>query len=52
MLQKEPDFDVDIKEDVEDECSKYGRVDHIYVDRLVFSIKMSLHTWLSGFIDM
>ncbi|KAB2617306.1 RNA-binding protein 39 [Pyrus ussuriensis x Pyrus communis] len=29
----EPDFDVDIKEDVEEECSKYGRVKHIYVDK-------------------
>ncbi|KAK9950007.1 hypothetical protein M0R45_005514 [Rubus argutus] len=31
--EKEPDFDVDIKEDVEDECSKYGRVKHIYVEK-------------------
>ncbi|PON83538.1 Splicing factor-like protein [Trema orientale] len=29
----EPDFDVDIKEDVEEECSKCGRVIHIYVDK-------------------
>jgi RNA-binding protein 39 len=32
-LQTEPDFDLDIKEDVEEECSKYGRVKHIYVDK-------------------
>lgn len=32
-LQTEPDFDLDIKEDVEDECNKYGRVKQIYVDK-------------------
>lgn len=32
-MQTEPDFDLDIKEDVEEECSKYGRVKHIYVDK-------------------
>ncbi|KAG8497257.1 hypothetical protein CXB51_008495 [Gossypium anomalum] len=31
--ETEPDFDLDIKEDVEEECSKYGRVIHIYVDK-------------------
>ncbi|XP_062007257.1 uncharacterized protein LOC133724516 [Rosa rugosa] len=31
--ETEPDFDVDIKDDVEDECSKYGRVKHIYVEK-------------------
>ncbi|XP_023635812.1 RNA-binding protein 39 [Capsella rubella] len=31
--ETEPDFDLDIKQDVEDECSKYGRVNHIYVDK-------------------
>ncbi|KAE9601303.1 putative splicing factor, RBM39, splicing factor RBM39, linker [Lupinus albus] len=31
--EMEPDFDLDIKEDVEEECSKYGRVKHIYVDK-------------------
>lgn len=31
--QMEPDFDLDIKEDVQDECSKYGTVKHIFVDR-------------------
>ena len=25
------DFDMDIKEDVEGECSKFGKVKHIYV---------------------
>ncbi|CAN6542397.1 unnamed protein product [Malus baccata var. baccata] len=34
--EREPDFDVDIKEDVEEECSKYGRVKHIYVDNAGF----------------
>ncbi|XP_008440992.2 uncharacterized protein LOC103485239 isoform X3 [Cucumis melo] len=28
-----PDFDMEIKEDVEEECSKYGHVKHIYVDK-------------------
>ncbi|XP_061344283.1 uncharacterized protein LOC133290228 [Gastrolobium bilobum] len=31
--ETEPDFDMDIKEDVEEECSKYGRVKHIHVDK-------------------
>ncbi|KAK9678725.1 hypothetical protein RND81_11G229400 [Saponaria officinalis] len=31
--ETEPDFDLDIKEDVEEECSKFGRVRHIYVDK-------------------
>jgi RNA-binding protein 39 len=33
MLQTEPDFDLDIKEDVEEECSRYGQVKHIWVDK-------------------
>jgi RNA-binding protein 39 len=32
-LQTEPDFDLDIKEDVQDECSKFGAVRHIFVDK-------------------
>ncbi|XVE67189.1 hypothetical protein DITRI_Ditri08aG0140300 [Diplodiscus trichospermus] len=32
-LETEPDFDLDIKEDVQDECSKFGKLKHIYVDR-------------------
>ncbi|KAK7270172.1 hypothetical protein RIF29_23123 [Crotalaria pallida] len=31
--EKEPDFDLDIKEDVEAECSKFGKLKHIYVDK-------------------
>uniref|UniRef100_A0A803KX78 RRM domain-containing protein n=1 Tax=Chenopodium quinoa TaxID=63459 RepID=A0A803KX78_CHEQI len=31
--ETDPEFDLDIKEDVEDECSKFGRVRHIYVDK-------------------
>ncbi|KAJ1429727.1 Splicing factor, RBM39-like [Sesbania bispinosa] len=31
--ETEPDFDLDIKDDVEEECSKFGRVKHIYVDK-------------------
>ncbi|CAL5326839.1 unnamed protein product [Camellia sinensis] len=30
--ETEPDFDLDITEDVQEECSNYGRVKHIYVD--------------------
>ncbi|CAL5371841.1 unnamed protein product [Camellia sinensis] len=30
--ETEPDFDLDIMEDVQEECSNYGRVKHIYVD--------------------
>ncbi|CAO2815637.1 unnamed protein product [Amaranthus hypochondriacus] len=32
-LETEPDFDLDIKEDVQDECAKYGAVKHIFVDK-------------------
>ncbi|GMP32811.1 hypothetical protein CsSME_00006398 [Camellia sinensis var. sinensis] len=31
--ETEPDFDLDITEDVQEECSNYGRVKHIYVDK-------------------
>ncbi|CAK9146914.1 unnamed protein product [Ilex paraguariensis] len=31
--EADPEFDMDIKEDVEEECSKYGWVKHIYVDK-------------------
>lgn len=31
--ESEPDFDLDIKEDVQDECSKFGAVKHIFVDK-------------------
>eukprot|EP00252_Welwitschia_mirabilis_P001778 TRINITY_DN1171_c0_g1_i1.p1 TRINITY_DN1171_c0_g1~~TRINITY_DN1171_c0_g1_i1.p1 ORF type:complete len:436 (+),score=112.04 TRINITY_DN1171_c0_g1_i1:907-2214(+) len=31
--ETEPDFDLDIKEDVQDECSKFGVVKHIFVDK-------------------
>ncbi|XP_021683614.1 uncharacterized protein LOC110667162 isoform X2 [Hevea brasiliensis] len=32
-VETEPDFDLDIKEDVQDECSKFGNLKHIYVDK-------------------
>ncbi|XP_044469984.1 RNA-binding protein 39-like [Mangifera indica] len=31
--ETDPDFDSEIQEDVEAECSKYGRVKHIHVDK-------------------
>lgn len=31
--ETEPDFDLDIMDDVRDECSKFGTVRHIYVDK-------------------
>jgi hypothetical protein len=31
IFQAEPDFDLDIKEDVQEECSKFGVVKHIFV---------------------
>ncbi|KAL1188532.1 Nucleolin 1 [Cardamine amara subsp. amara] len=31
--ETEPEFDEDIKEDVKDECSKFGKLKHIYVDK-------------------
>ncbi|CAI9284427.1 unnamed protein product [Lactuca saligna] len=31
--ESDPEFDLDIKEDVGEECSNYGRVKHIYVDK-------------------
>lgn len=33
LLQTEPDFDLDIKEDVQDECSKFGTLEHIFVEK-------------------
>ncbi|KAM5562591.1 hypothetical protein ABKV19_017681 [Rosa sericea] len=32
-IEAEPDIDVDIKEDVQEECSKYGKLKHIFVDK-------------------
>lgn len=32
-MEDEPDFDLDIKEDVQSECSKYGKLRHIYVEK-------------------
>nr|XP_009384003.1 PREDICTED: RNA-binding protein 39 isoform X2 [Musa acuminata subsp. malaccensis] len=32
-VEAEPDFDLDIKDDVQDECSKFGTVKHISVDK-------------------
>lgn len=31
--ETEPDFDLDIKEDVQEECSKFGKLRHIFVDK-------------------
>ncbi|CAL8177275.1 unnamed protein product [Prunus armeniaca] len=31
-VETEPNFDLDIKEDVQEECSKYGNLRHIFVD--------------------
>ncbi|KAH7285376.1 hypothetical protein KP509_33G026000 [Ceratopteris richardii] len=31
--ETEPDFDLDIKDEVQTECSKYGVVKHVYVDK-------------------
>ncbi|CAI0468812.1 unnamed protein product [Linum tenue] len=31
--ETEPDFDLDIKEDVQEECSKFGTLKHIFVDK-------------------
>ncbi|XP_010028763.2 RNA-binding protein 39 [Eucalyptus grandis] len=32
-LETEPDFELDIKEDVQEECSKFGNLRHIFVDK-------------------
>ena len=44
-MQTEPDFDLDIKEDVEEECSKFGRVKHIYVDKWVNECGALIHVY-------
>ncbi|CAI0407979.1 unnamed protein product [Linum tenue] len=31
--ETEPDFDLDIKDDVQEECSKFGTLNHIFVDK-------------------
>ncbi|KAM7470941.1 hypothetical protein LguiA_009124 [Lonicera macranthoides] len=33
QIEMEPDFDLDIKDDVQAECSKFGMLKHIYVDK-------------------
>ncbi|CAM0956888.1 unnamed protein product [Alopecurus aequalis] len=32
-VETDPDFDLDIRDDVQDECSKFGVVNHIFVDK-------------------
>ncbi|KAE8008798.1 hypothetical protein FH972_005274 [Carpinus fangiana] len=32
-VETEPDFDLDIKEDVQEECSKFGKLKHIFVEK-------------------
>ncbi|KAJ1295441.1 hypothetical protein BS78_01G224300 [Paspalum vaginatum] len=32
-VETDPDFDLDIRDDVQDECSKFGAVKHIFVDK-------------------
>ncbi|KAI3944037.1 hypothetical protein MKW98_015189 [Papaver atlanticum] len=32
-ISTEPDFDLDIKDDVQDEVSKFGTIKHIFVDK-------------------
>lgn len=32
-LEDEPDFDLDIRDDVKEECSKHGTLKHIYVEK-------------------
>ena len=33
ILQTDPDFDLDIRDDVQEECSKFGQLRHIFVDK-------------------
>lgn len=35
LWQTYEEFDVDIKEDVEGECSKFGKLKHIFVEKYV-----------------
>ncbi|KAJ1298747.1 hypothetical protein BS78_01G477200 [Paspalum vaginatum] len=32
-LETDPDFDLDIRDDVQEECSKFGQLKHIFVDK-------------------
>ncbi|TKV98146.1 hypothetical protein SEVIR_9G540800v4 [Setaria viridis] len=32
-VETDPDFDLDIRDDVQDECSKFGQLKHIFVDK-------------------
>ncbi|KAL2937042.1 RNA-binding protein 39 [Bienertia sinuspersici] len=43
-VETEPDFDLDIKDDVRDECAKFGSLKHIFVDKFV-SYAVSVFTW-------
>ncbi|XWS62622.1 hypothetical protein CRYUN_Cryun06bG0027000 [Craigia yunnanensis] len=45
-LETEPDFDLDIKEDVKEECSKFGKLKHIYVNRNITSWTCCYYTFV------
>ncbi|CAA0807726.1 Splicing factor- CC1-like [Striga hermonthica] len=62
-VETEPDFDLDIKEDCQEECAKYGKLKHIYVEKnsagfvylrfeqtqSAFSAQQGLHgRWFAG----
>lgn len=32
-VETDPDFDLDIRDDVQEECSKFGQIKHIFVDK-------------------
>ncbi|KAL9258227.1 RNA-binding protein 39-like protein [Drosera capensis] len=43
-VESEQDFDLDIKEDVQDECAKYGGLKHIFVDKFPRTTRLNSQT--------
>ncbi|KVI04058.1 hypothetical protein Ccrd_017637 [Cynara cardunculus var. scolymus] len=50
-LEDEPDFDLDIKEDVQSECSKHGKLRHIYIEKFHKTTRPNFPTASSGCIE-
>ena len=40
IVERDPSWDLEIKEDVVEECNKHGGVQHIYVDKASSQVKI------------
>ncbi|GFY91177.1 splicing factor, CC1-like protein [Actinidia rufa] len=48
--ETDPEFDLDIRDDVQEECSNYGRVKHIYVDISMLTSKSDITKNSAGYV--